>query len=305
MKWAFFRVIQLGATLAIAWGSLVLSGCSRPEEIEPTRVPSTTAPSQTPVLIPPTLTITVPTEDAYPPPITEAVVIPTQEMAAYPAPLEVTQPALSSTPAPTVTPSENLLAVPYPLLETPLPQQINGSSPSPYPPPVEVPTQVSNTSVASNPIPTGIGSATPIPQNTASPSGTPILTPQATRVKTRFVATDPRTVNLEAGRPQMVVFFTKWCTLCKSVAPVILNLESQYSDRVNFIYLDADDAGTKTLQKKFSYRLIARPRIFLIDGTGVILRDWTGYVAIEELQQALNSVVPAAIAPATIAPVSP
>ena len=103
----------------------------------------------------------------------------------------------------------------------------------------------------------------------------------------------------------MVVFFAKWCTLCKSVAPVILSLESKYSDRMNFIYLDVDDAGTKTLQKKFSYRLIARPRIFLIDGAGVILRDWTGYVAIEELQQALDSVVPAAIAPATIAPVSP
>jgi thiol-disulfide isomerase/thioredoxin len=226
-------------------------------------------------------------------------------MAAYPAPLEVTQPALSSTPDPTVTPSENLLAVPYPLLETPLPQQINGSNPSPYPPPVEVPTQVSHTSAAANPIPTGIGSATPISQNTASPSITPILTPQATRVKTRFVATDPRTVDLEAGRPQMVVFFTKWCMLCKSVAPVLLSLESQYSDRVNFIYLDADEAETKALQKKFSYRLIARPRIFLIDGTGVILRDWTGYVAIEELQQALDSVVPAAVAPATIAPVSP
>jgi thiol-disulfide isomerase/thioredoxin len=288
-------------------GLLVLSGCNRLGESEPPRVvsTSTSTPMQTHADILPTVTKIISPENAYPAPATETAVAPTQDSTAYPSPLEATLPVMNLTPAPTPIQGENIVANPYPLQGTSLPQQVGASNPSPYPPPAQVPSQGSSTSAAPSSVPTEISPATPIPQNTVAPSGTPIVTPQATIVKTRFVATDPRTVNLEAGRPQMVVLFADWCTLCKSLAPVILGLESKYNDRMNFIYLDVDDARTAILQKKFSYRLIARPRTFLIDGMGVILRDWTGYVALEELQQAIDSVVPATVVPATVAPVSP
>jgi thiol-disulfide isomerase/thioredoxin len=120
----------------------------------------------------------------------------------------------------------------------------------------------------------------------------PVSTPQAAIVKTRLVATDPTRVNLEAGRPQLVLLFADWCTLCKSVAPVVLSLDSRYNNRMNFIYLDVDDPGTETIRSKLDYRVIAKPRIYLLDSQGIVLRDWTGYVLFEELQEAINSISP-------------
>jgi thiol-disulfide isomerase/thioredoxin len=299
-----FRVARI-SMMALMWG-VILTGCNRLGgsvlTSEPTSEPSTSPTLPTQVTILPSLTKTTALENAYPAPVTETVVATTQDSAAYPSPIEATQPSASS---PVLTQVENIAANPYPLLETPLPQQVGVSGSTPYPPPAESPILVSTTSAAPSSKPTEIAPTSLSPQSTPSPSGTPIITPQATIVRIKFVASDPNAVNLEAGRPQMVVFFADWCTLCKSVAPVILGLESKYNDRMNFIYLDVDEAGTKTLQKKFSYRLTARPRIYLIDGTGVILRDWTGYVALEELQQAIDSVVPATVAPATVAPISP
>jgi thiol-disulfide isomerase/thioredoxin len=301
-----FRAVGF-CMMAFMLGLLVLSGCNRLGESEPTRIvpTSTSTTMQTQTVTLPTLTEIISPENVYPSPVTVTAVTPTQDAAAYPLPLETTLPAISLTPAPILTQSENIIGNPYPLQETPLPQQVGASNLPPYPPPAEAPALVGSTNAAPSYVPTEISPATPVPQNTVVPSGTSIFTPQANIVKTRFVATDPRTVNLEAGRPQMVVLYADWCTLCKSLAPVILGLEGKYNDRMNFIYLNVDDAGTEFLQKKFNYRLIARPRTFLIDGMGVILRDWTGYTALEELQQAIDSVVPATVVPATIAPVSP
>jgi hypothetical protein len=51
-------------------------------------------------------------------------------------------------------------------------------------------------------------SATPPAQATQAASPTPILAPTATHaLRTDFVATDPTTVKLAAGKPQLIEFF--------------------------------------------------------------------------------------------------
>jgi len=260
---------------------LVLSGCKRDgAKIEttatvatPTEVTQPTQPTETPITPKPTSP-----DSGYPGPITEVTIAPTQSTAPYPAPVIETQLVQSSTPSPTLQSGEIAAGDPYPLINTPEVQQAGSSNSSPYPPPAGEQQSVPKI----NPLP----STQPVETN-------PATTPQVAIIKTQLVATDPTMVNLDAGRPQLVLLFADWCTLCKSVAPVVLSLDSQYNNRMNFIYLDVDDPGTETIRSKLDYRVIAKPRIYLLDSQGIVFRDWTGYVLLEELQEAINVVVPA------------
>jgi thiol-disulfide isomerase/thioredoxin len=267
-------------TLILMSWMLVLSGCAK-SVVESVATDTVAVPTTITQLPQPTETLADPSvtapEQGYPAPITTATIAPTQNAAPYPAPVIATQVVQSSTPALTLQPGENNAADPYPLIDTPEVKQAGSSSASPYPPPAgnvqSVPTV--------NPLP-----------GTQPVETVPVSTPQAAVVKTQLVATDPTAVNLEAGRPQLVLFFADWCTLCKSVAPVVLNLDSQNNTRMNFIYLDVDDPDTKLLRSALDYTVIAKPRIYLLDPQGVVLRDWIGYVSIEELQEAINTIAP-------------
>lgn len=265
---------------SLLMGMLVLSGCKRAgAEIDtfdtvaaPTEVTQPTQPTETSITPLPTSP-----DPGYPGPITEVTIAPTQSTAPYPAPVIETQPVQSSTPGRTLQPGEIAAGTPYPLINTPEEQQAGSSNPSPYPPPAgeqqSVPTKF------------------PLP-STQPVETIPVTTPQAGIVKTQLVATDPTLVNLEAGRPQLVLFFADWCMLCKSVAPVVLSLDSQYNNQINFIYLDVDDSGTETIRSTLEYRVIAKPRIYLLDPQGIVIRDWIGYVSFEELREAINVLAP-------------
>ncbi len=131
-----------------------------------------------------------------------------------------------------------------------------------------------------------------IPTTPSPPPAIPetLLTPSPTRVQIALSPTDADTVEIAAGRPQLFMFYADWCTLCMSMAPVMLNLESQYRERINFIYLNVEDHETKALQQALGYQLISNPHLYLIDSQGNVLREWVGYVKIESLQEALRSV---------------
>jgi thioredoxin-like negative regulator of GroEL len=103
---------------------------------------------------------------------------------------------------------------------------------------------------------------------------------------TRLPASDPRAVQLAAGKPQLVVFFAYWSGPSQSMTPLLLGLETEYSGRVVFTYLDIDDPGTRPLQRSLGFR--QEPHLFLLDATGKIIRQWSGSVSLEELRQALN-----------------
>ncbi len=67
-------------------------------------------------------------------------------------------------------------------------------------------------------------------------------------------------------------------------------LEQQWSDRVNFVYLDIDDSRTNTFKRQLGYQY--QPHIFLLDGQGNVVKQWVGYVTQEELAQALQEIAP-------------
>ncbi len=101
-------------------------------------------------------------------------------------------------------------------------------------------------------------------------------------------ATDPDQFNLTSGGYQLVEFFDFWCPTCKSMAPVLRKLENKYAGKIQFIYLDIDDPKTNPFKQALGYQY--QPHLFLIDGQGVVIKQWVGYVAEEELDVVLGSI---------------
>jgi len=117
---------------------------------------------------------------------------------------------------------------------------------------------------------------------------TPILNRTPTpHVDVVLRATDPDAFVLASGKYQMVEFFAFWCPTCKSLAPVLKNLENKYAGKIQFIYLDIDDPKTNPFKQALGFHY--QPHLFLIDGEGKVLMQWVGYVAEEELDAVLSS----------------
>lgn len=119
-----------------------------------------------------------------------------------------------------------------------------------------------------------------------------VPTPVANQVPTVHVdvilrATDPQAFVLASGGYQLVEFFAYWCPTCKSMAPVLRNLEHKYSGKIQFIYLDIDDPRTNPFKQSLGFQY--QPHLFLIDGEGKVIKQWVGYVTEDELDAVLSA----------------
>lgn len=71
------------------------------------------------------------------------------------------------------------------------------------------------------------------------------------------------------------------------MAPIVHGLEVEYSNKVNFVYLDIDDPANAEYLKKLGYRY--QPHFFIIDGQGAVLQQWLGPVAAGDFRAAFES----------------
>lgn len=115
----------------------------------------------------------------------------------------------------------------------------------------------------------------PTPIGTLLPTSQPVI-------RVALEATDPSSVQLDAGQLQLVEFFAFWSPLSKSMAPVVHLLEDEYSDRILFTYLDVDDRANNRFKQVLGYQFV--PHIFLLNSQGEILKQWKGYVRAEDLE---------------------
>jgi hypothetical protein len=69
--------------------------------------------------------------------------------------------------------------------------------------------------------------------------------------------------------------------------PIVHGLEARYGDRIQFTYLDIDDARTDGIKAALGYRV--QPDYFLLDGSGHIVKRWLGDVAEQEFASAFES----------------
>ena len=76
----------------------------------------------------------------------------------------------------------------------------------------------------------------------------------------------------ESGKISCVQFSTNWCNPCKILKPLMEEISSEMSDKLNFYYMDIDDSpSTPTL---FAIRGV--PTLILFDKNGEILNTKVG-----------------------------
>jgi thiol-disulfide isomerase/thioredoxin len=140
------------------------------------------------------------------------------------------------------------------------------------------------------PSPTRTPFLTPTPTITFTPTPTRTPLPVPPWVSVQLHATNPHTVQLAAGKPQLIEFFAFWSGPSLAMAPIVQGVEKEYSGRVNLVYLDIDDPDTDFFKQQLHYR--SEPHFFLLDARGKVLRQWVGYVTVEQFRQSLDAAVP-------------
>ena len=71
------------------------------------------------------------------------------------------------------------------------------------------------------------------------------------------------------------------------MAPLLNGLEKEYQGRVKFVYLDIDDPSTKIFKQQLGFRM--EPHFFVLDPKGKTLKQWIGYVTVNQFRQALDA----------------
>jgi len=62
---------------------------------------------------------------------------------------------------------------------------------------------------------------------------------------------------------------------------IVSQVEALYHGKVNFIYLDIDNPANLYFMNKLGFK--TEPHFFLLDREGNILKQWIGYVTIDQL----------------------
>lgn len=99
------------------------------------------------------------------------------------------------------------------------------------------------------------------------------------------------------GRPQLIVFATpQFCTsrMCGPVVDIVRGLLPAYEKRVDFSHQEIwqDFAAKKLFPTVKEWGLYTEPWIFVVDGKGIIRAKFEGLVTKDELEQALQEIIP-------------
>lgn len=293
--------------LVWAWMALIiLAACGTKPTAEPTPTASTIvdatatiAPDASPTEPEYPAPITVATETTYPgPEEVVGTVYPIPEAGgatAYPVPANpaLQTPPFTQTPQSFVTAQATRTVAPIataspsatPVRARPTPTQTfaypppvdNGSSGAYPEPPTEAPptTAVPNQSIPQTPTPV-LQPGEVVTGSLPTATSTPIL------VRTDLIATNPSDFNLVSGGYQMVELFASWAPISRSMAPVMNMLAERYKARINFVFLDVDDPANGMLTALMGSRL--PPVFYLLDGQGVVLKEWRGYISPGEFE---------------------
>jgi hypothetical protein len=64
------------------------------------------------------------------------------------------------------------------------------------------------------------------------------------------------------------------------MAPMVHGLEAEYSGKIKFSYLDADDPNTDAFQRTLGFAY--QPEFYLLDANGNVLNKFIGFVSQED-----------------------
>jgi len=66
-------------------------------------------------------------------------------------------------------------------------------------------------------------------------------------------------------------------------------LEAEYSDKINFVYLDIDDPANETFKEVLDFRY--QPQLILLDGNGHVTYQWIGPIPRDEFVNAFEDIL--------------
>jgi thiol:disulfide interchange protein len=97
---------------------------------------------------------------------------------------------------------------------------------------------------------------------------------QAVSLNALAARSTPLEVALTNGRPTLLEFYADWCTSCQSMAADVDQIQTQYSDRANFVMLNVDN--TKWLPEILRYRVDGIPHFVFLNSQGTTIASAIG-----------------------------
>jgi thiol-disulfide isomerase/thioredoxin len=91
------------------------------------------------------------------------------------------------------------------------------------------------------------------------------------------------------GKPTVIDFWAPWCTNCRYAAPTLQAIEVEYTNRVNFILVNADDPTNYSLIQALGVDAI--PHLALVDSAGYVKTALIGPVSRNVLREDLDALL--------------
>lgn len=120
----------------------------------------------------------------------------------------------------------------------------------------------------------------------SAPAAIPGLRDAPAPVDGDFVEDSPALVGA-TGRPQVVEFYTHWCSVCRRIKPDVHTVEAEYWGRVDFVYLDREADANEPVVEQFG--IFGQPVLILLDADGNEVQRWFGAMRGDELRAALDA----------------
>jgi thiol-disulfide isomerase/thioredoxin len=104
------------------------------------------------------------------------------------------------------------------------------------------------------------------------------------------------------GKPVVVNVHASWCSACKTVAPVLSQLQQQYGGKVNFVAFDVSDRGSSKsaqgqakqlgLQRFLQANKAQTGLVAIVDpATGQVIQQFRGNGNLKDYQSALQQAI--------------
>jgi hypothetical protein len=71
--------------------------------------------------------------------------------------------------------------------------------------------------------------------------------------------------------------------------PVVDRVSEEYSDQIEFVFLDVDDPANNEAKEKYGYRY--QPHFFIVTPEDEVKQQWVGYVEQDTFEVALDDLL--------------
>ncbi len=96
----------------------------------------------------------------------------------------------------------------------------------------------------------------------------------------------------DKNHPSMLIFTSTMCMDCQKMKSVIKEVEPQYSNKINFVHINALDKNRKVQENIKKYHVVLVPTLVFVDENGNQTNKIEGSVSkealITEIEEAIN-----------------